>query len=80
MAFLEVIKSKYRKAVSFRHGASQQDIVTSTKWLDCCEEEYAMEEYSEYSLYNGNPLEFGYFLDSIYIKGIKTQKKLFIYY
>ena len=35
-----------------------------------------MEEYSEYSLYNGNPLEFGYFLDSIYIKGIKTQKKI----
>ncbi len=72
MTFLEVIKSKYRKAVSFRHGASQQDIVTSTKWLDCYEEEYAIEEYPEYSLYNDNPLEFGYYLDTIYFKGIKT--------
>ena len=68
MTFLEVIKSKYRKAVSFRHGASQQDIVASDKLLDSVD---APEEYPDtpYPLFSVNPLESGYFLDSITCRG-----------
>ncbi len=72
---MEIIKSKYRKAVSFRHGASQRDIVTSDKWkdVDCEEILDSMEEFSDtHQLFDPNPLEFGYFLDTITSKGIKA--------
>lgn len=65
-----MIKSKYRKAVSFRHGATQQEVLTSPKWEDVDRREELLDYLSdhpdsEYDLFDENPLEFGDHLDAI---------------
>ena len=74
VTFLEVIRSKYRKAVSFRHGATQQEVLTSPKWEEEDRrhevQDFLVDHPSGYYLFDENPLDFGYFLDTITSEGM----------
>ena len=74
MTFVEVVRSKYRTAVSFRHGSTQHDTFNSHRWKEEMDslldfEDCDDEDQSQYRLYRDNPLDFGYFLDTIISKG-----------
>ncbi len=73
--FLEIVRSRYRKAVSFKHGATQHEILSYGQEQGREEKQEIVDYLStaldeKYHLFNENPLEFGYYLDTITSDGM----------
>lgn len=72
VTFMELIR---RKAVSFRNGMTQQEVLTSSRWEEV-DRRVEILDYladhpeSEYEIFDENPLDFGYYLDTISATGI----------